>query len=388
MRLLFVTPRPFWPPRRGEQARLAGLLSHLTHEHQVQVVSLVPPGFHPAPAPLPIQQRYVAARLWGPAMGAMIHPAEPLQVSLHREKRLVGELQQSLTTFRPQVVVLMLSRIGWLLPYLQGIPTAVDFVDALSLNMRMRARFQPWLKALWLWEASRLAVWDRRVLAQAHVGTVVAERDRLAILGNHRQLEPKLRVVPFGVFVPQGPPPRTAQVPTLLTTGNLGYFPTVQGILWFARHLWPRLRQKYPRLRWVVAGTRPSRRIRALARAGVEVIPEPEDLTPLRQQASLAVAPLFAGSGTPIKVLEAMAWGLPVVTTPHAAQGLDGLPAGALLQAQDPAAWYEAVAGLLENPQKAQEQAALAYHWVQSRHHLPRVAELFESLLFSLANHG
>lgn len=388
MRLLFVTPRPFWPPRRGEQARLVGFLSRLAQRHQVQVLSLVPSGFHPTPAPLPIQQQYVAARLWGPALGTLAHPGDPIQVSLHREPRLVHELKQSLTTFRPQVVVLMLSRVAWLLPYLRHTPTVVDFVDSLAFNMRMRARFEPWLAALWLWEASRLAVWDRQVLVRADAGTVVAERDRLAVLGGHQQLAPKLRVVPFGVPVPESPLPRTSPTPTLLTTGNLGYFPTVQGVLWFARHVWPRLRQKYPHLRWVVAGTRPSRRIRALARVGVEVIPEPEDLNPLRQKATVAVAPLFAGSGTPIKVLEAMACGLPVVTTPHAAQGLDGLPPGALLQAQDATGWYEAIAGLLDSPQRAQEQAALAHQWVQRRHNLPHVAEVFEQLLFSLANHS
>lgn len=387
MRLLFVTARPFWPPRRGEQARLVGFISHLAQRHQVQVLSLVPPGFTPTPAPLPIQQRYVAVRLWASAINPLVHPAEPLQVSLHRETSLVRELQHILSVFRPQIAVLMLSRTGWLLPYLQETPTAVDFVDALALNMRMRARFEPWLAAFWRWEAWRLSVWDRQVLALAAAGTVVAARDRAAILDGAQHLGPKLRVVPFGISVPEPPPPRKPRTPALLTTGNLGYFPTVHGILWFARHVWPRLRHQYPHLRWVVAGARPSRRIRALRRLGVEVIPEPEDLTPLRQQATLAVAPLFAGSGTPIKVLEAMAWGLPVVTTSHAAQGLDELPPGALLQAQDASSCYDAVATLLDSPQQAQEQAALAYQWVKSRHHLPQVNQKFEHLLFSLFNH-
>ncbi len=388
MRLLFVTPRPFWPPRRGEQARLVGFLSYLAHRHQVQVLALVPPGFHPRPAPLPVQQRYVDSRPWEPVMGVVTHPWEPLQVGFHRERRLARALHESLRTFRPQVVILVLSRIAWLLPHVQGIPTVVDFVDSLALNMRMRARMEPWLAPLWLWEASRLAVWDRQVLKRAGAGVAVAERDRAAIVGTQAQLCSKLKVIPLGISVPSQPLRTPSPTPTLLTTGNLGYFPTVQGIRWFAHHVWPRLRKAYPKLRWIVAGARPSRRLQGLAKVGVELICEPDDLTPWRQQATLAIAPLFAGSGTPIKVLEAMAWTLPVVTTPHAAQGLDALPPGALLQAQKPAEWYEAVATLLDSPQHAQEQATLAYHWVQSRHHLPQVTEAFEHLLLSLANHG
>jgi len=80
-----------------------------------------------------------------------------------------------------------------------------------------------------------------------------------------------------------------------------------------------------------------------------------------------------------------MACGLPVVTTPHAAQGLDGLPPGALAQAHDPAGWYEAVAGLLDDPARAQAQAVTAHRWVKGRHELRQVAEEFERLLLSLS---
>ncbi|MCS7181520.1 MAG: glycosyltransferase family 4 protein [Thermoanaerobaculum sp.] len=362
-------------------------MSYLRTSHQVAVLTLIPPGHQPAEIPAHLRQAYVEVRTRSIFRNLLTRPLQPLQVSLHREPALARVMARELEQFAPQVVVLMLSRLGWLLPQLAEIPTVVDFVDSLALNMRQRARFDPFLAPLWRWESARMASWERWVAGCATVGTVVAERDRQAVMGGREDLAPKLQVVPFGIPVPDTFSPSRPPQPTLLTTGNLGYFPTVQGIGWFARQVWPRLRRRFPALRWIVAGSRPSRRIRRLVRWGVELIPEPESFAPLWRQASVAVAPIFAGSGTPIKVLEAMAAGVPVVTTPAAAQGLDGIPSQALAQAANAEQWVELIAALLEHPRQAEEQAAVAFAWVRSKHHLPRVGSAFQEVLGAAAMH-
>ncbi len=81
------------------------------------------------------------------------------------------------------------------------------------------------------------------------------------------------------------------------------------------------------------------------------------------RQAAVAVAPLRSGSGTPIKILEAMAADLPVVTTGAGAGGLDDLPAGALRTADEPEAFAAAVVEVLAGPERARQTCRIARGW-------------------------
>jgi glycosyltransferase involved in cell wall biosynthesis len=334
---------------------------------------------------LPIAQSFVPWRPEGAALGILTHPWEPLQVGLHRQHSLRRHLQQLLPRFQPQVVVLMLSRLGWLAPLFSHCPLLVDFVDSLALNMRQRARVNPWLAPLWLWESWLCQRFEASLLQQVDCGTVVAQRDKEALGQKAGPGKEKLHVVPFGVPVPPSLPLREPQPATLLLTGNLGYFPTVSGLIWFARRVFPQLKREILSLRFIVAGSRPPKRLRQLTHLGIQLVQDPPDLAPWRHTATLLVAPLLPGSGTPIKVLEAMAAGLPVVASPAAAEGLDGLPAGALRLARTSAQWVEAIQDLLAHPEKARQQAEEAFLWVRQRHHLPQVAQAFEQLLTGLA---
>jgi hypothetical protein len=139
--------------------------------------------------------------------------------------------------------------------------------------------------------------------------------------------------------------------PTLLLSGNLGYRPTVDGTRWFARKVWPRLHQRHPELRWLVVGARPAQSVLGLqALDNVEVHPDVDSLAPYFARATLAIAPMRSGSGVPMKVLEAWASDLPVITTPWAADGLETGDAPALVVADSAEEWVLGVAKILDDP--------------------------------------
>lgn len=331
------------------------------------------------------------AMMWGLRHGLR---GEPLQVGMHRSAALARAFDRELERFAPDVVVLMLSRVGWLASRCGSLPVVVDLVDSLALNLRRRARQQPVVGALWRWEAQRMMAWDRDLVARTTAACLVGSDDRDAVVGQdaveqdgvgNRALAEKVSVVPFGLSVPERSsrdPNASDAAPIVLLSGNLGYFPTVDAAVTFAEQVWPALRRAVPQASFWLAGARPARAIQRLAALpGVRVIANPPDLGVIRRQATVSIAPLRAGSGTPIKVLEAMADGLPVVTTRRGATGLEALPAEAISIADDPAATVDAIVRLLSDPSAAARQADAAFAWVQDRHDLTRVGDRFESLL-------
>jgi glycosyltransferase involved in cell wall biosynthesis len=191
---------------------------------------------------------------------------------------------------------------------------------------------------------------------------VVADRDAEYLA---QDLSPgvaaRLAVLPVGADSPPPPPGAPPANPTLVLTGNLGYFPTADGAIQFLRGVWPLLAARRPELRLVLAGDRPGlalRRAAARGGPGVGVIDSPPELHTVLAGARIALAPARCGSGVPVKVLEAWAAGVPVVAHPYTAAGAGAEPGRELLTAADPAEWVAAIESLLDDAALARRLVA------------------------------
>jgi glycosyltransferase involved in cell wall biosynthesis len=367
-RILIAASRHPWPPHRGDQVRALQVAELLAADHDVTL--LVPEaegdgGSAGAPAGLPFR---VVTCPRPPRVGAgagLVRAAIgrlPLQTGLFRNPALGRELRRLAPG--SELVILQLVRLAPHLPDLAGTAVLVDLVDSLALSTGRRARLdRRLLRPGWRLESRWLARWERRLVSEADGAMVVSRRDRDAIA---RDLPPevagRLHVVPLSVPVPGDPAPqRPAGRPTLVVTGNLGYFPTREGVAWFLREVWPELRRRRPDLELVAAGARPGRRLRrALRSAGARLEEGPPDLKPVLARATAALAPMRGGAGQPMKIVEAWAAGVPVVATPWAAAGTTGRPGEDLLVADDAEGWCRALLGLVDDPALAARVAASA----------------------------
>jgi glycosyltransferase involved in cell wall biosynthesis len=172
------------------------------------------------------------------------------------------------------------------------------------------------------------------------------------------------------IFIPNtvaaAPPRRRSnrrrRVRTIIFVGTMGYAPNADGIAWFATRVWPRLRREVPfPVRLMIVGADPPATVaRFDARCDMMVTGEVGDVGPFYDAADLVIVPLRAGGGTRIKLLEAAARGVPVVSTRFGAMGTSLQDGRDLLIADDAASFARACAAMLSHEPMALAMAARA----------------------------
>jgi len=235
----------------------------------------------------------------------------------------------------------------------------------------------------------RLGAWKFRrfeasLLRQASLVTTVSERDAAQL----RQLVPNARieVLPSGADI-RGVPfvdHRENRADVLIFVGTLGYLPNRDGVNWLADRILPLVRSGRPKVTARLVGSSAPSAFGALQGNGVELVGLVPDVRPELATADLFVAPLRAGGGTRLKLLEAFAAGLPVVATSIAAEGLDAVDGIHLAIANDERAFADAIVGLLDDPAKRMAMTLAARQLVEERYDWGAIGGRFESLLLGV----
>ncbi|HSS50876.1 MAG TPA: glycosyltransferase family 4 protein [Thermoanaerobaculia bacterium] len=365
MKILYVTSRYPWPPRRGDQMRALQVLDFLAAEHEVTLLTpAADSGQPPPPAGVPYRVETYQPEgglVFLSGLARALLRGLPLQTGLFYQPELGRRLRELKP--RHDLAILQLVRLAIHVDDLGETPFAVDLIDSLALNVSRRAEVDRWwlVPALKL-EARLLAAAERRLAERAMRLLVVCERDRQAMASRlPPELAAKVAVVRLSVRERKVDPAEEGEKlwregdkgPVLAMTGNLGYFVNADAATWWLRDVWPALRRARPDVRLVIAGDRPSRSLRqAIDRAGARLLESPRDLRAIIAQATVAIAPMRCGSGVPVKVLEAWVVGTPVLASVWAGAGTTGRQDEDFrLLGQDPGDWVAAVTDLLDHPE-------------------------------------
>lgn len=230
-------------------------------------------------------------------------------------------------------------------------------------------------------DAAKFQRFETSLIRRASLVSAVSERDAMEL----RRLAPGIRVelLPSGAdvrgvpFVDHG----ANRGHVLVFVGTLGYIPNRDGVIWFANRIMPLIRSQYPRATARLVGSSAPKILGDLQGSGIELVGLVPDVRPELAAADVFVAPLRAGSGTRLKILEAFAAGIPVVATSVAAEGLDVVDGLHLAIADDERSFADAVGALFEDSGRRTKMALAARRLVEDRYDWAVIGQRFDSLL-------
>ena len=188
----------------------------------------------------------------------------------------------------------------------------------------------------------------------------------------HRNPKAKIAVVPNVFRAPETPlPSQTARQKNVLFVGSLNYLPNTDAIQYFATDIWqPFLKERGYTV--IIAGRQPGDAVRkTCAKNGFTLLEDPPDLTEVYQHAALVIVPLRTGGGTRIKILEALAYNRPVVSTSVGAEGINVQSGVHLILADDPESFAKACSLILEDDQLSASLCQAGLDLVKNNYSMP-----------------
>ncbi|KRW61934.1 glycosyltransferase family 4 protein [Pseudomonas sp. TTU2014-080ASC] len=236
-----------------------------------------------------------------------------------------------------------------------------------SLGSATYANMPAWLTPFIHYDQWRYRRWERRVMKHAAQVIAVTEQDAQQ-LGS--MLGRTLPVVVNGVdcahFASANPAPEQQRI---LFLGNYEYAPNVDAVKWMLDEILPLVWQRCPQARVAICGyALPEQWSQRWPDARIEWHGFVPDLLQLQSSSSVFLAPLRHGGGSKLKVLEALAAGLPLVTTAQGASGLALHPGDDYLAGENPGQLADAVVQLLQTPQLAQQMGENGRAYVRQQH--------------------
>jgi glycosyltransferase involved in cell wall biosynthesis len=382
--IAWVLPVVPYPPKDGGTIRVYHLLKGLANKHRVHLFAMT--ATMPAPGdlrkledmcasvhlfPMPGRSRRGSIAWWRARWNSHLGPAH-----VYYDRQLHERIDQLCRQEHVDLVLLETLKTAGYRSWVT--PTNGD--QPWSNVILCRQNYEPDIsrrmaevatgakdRAAWRMSAWRLGRAERRVGRHFRFMTAVSEKDAESL----RRVAPsaEVAVVPNGADPALFAPTRDrSSDPTVVITGTMEYAPNRDSAEFFCRAIWPLVRAECPSAMLRIVGNAATRHVPELIEVpGVE-IRQPADDIAAELSGEILVVPLRVGSGTRVKILEALAAGKAVVSTTIGCEGLDLIAGEHLLVCDEAAGFAKAVVSLLSDPQLRQRLGANGRRVVEERY--------------------
>jgi glycosyltransferase involved in cell wall biosynthesis len=169
---------------------------------------------------------------------------------------------------------------------------------------------------------------------------------------------------------------------SLIFVGNYLHFPNADAVLYFARDIWPRVKQLSPELKFYIVGQAPPPEIKRLgADPAIVVTGRVDDVMPYLKKSTLFICPVRLGGGFRGKILEAMAVGRPIVSTPLGAEGIPAQNGKNIILADNPEEFAKGIEKLLQDDTLYKQMRMRGRKLVEDKYAWDKGVEVLESIL-------
>ncbi|MCP4361376.1 MAG: glycosyltransferase [Chloroflexi bacterium] len=421
MKILILTPQLPYPAQQGTSLRNVHIIRGLAAEHEITLLSFLEEEQTADPAKIAplvklcqrIETVPVPPRTTGQRLRQLITTRRPDMAHRLHSPEFNIRLRQLLAETTFDIVQIEGIELARAIEIIRAASQCKIVFDDHNAETELQRRnmltdlWQPrrWVAATYSWvQARRLARFESWACTQADWVTAVSTTDAYHLQslilrprsGQVSNPQSPISVIPNCIDVPQYQSDLTGfkRPPVanlsglkfdLVFSGKMDYRPNVDAVLWFADEIWPRIQTIRPSTTWAVVGQKPHARLQRLQELnGVTVTGWVESVRPYIHNASVFIMPFRIGSGTRLKLIEAMAAGRAIISTPIGAEGFPVTHDQELLLAESGEEMVTAVLHLLNDAEKRKRLGTAAQTFAQQydwRRVIPQFNQIYTQLL-------
>lgn len=343
MKLLFLTSRLPYPPHGGDKLRAFNFIKYLSKNHSVHLISFIEREEEIAYVePMrkyctsvetvllkPIQS-YVNCMLFSPTL-------TPFQVAYYRNGTMRDKINKAIADEKYDGIYIHLLRMAQYVKDSKEVNRILDLTDSLALSLKRSLKFRSHLFYLFYFmEWLKVSIYEPKIVRYFDDCLLVSDADLKA--GSVLKNVHNISVVPNGVDLEYFKPPEAPHKPRkLVFIGNLHSFPNRDAVLYFYSEILPFVKLEMPDVEFYIVGANPPDKIKRLSDGKNVIVTGPvEDTRSHLSDAAAMVCPIRVATGMQNKILEAMAMGLPVISTSIATQWMPSREGGGIVVADSP----------------------------------------------------
>lgn len=379
MRILMLTPYVPYPPASGGQIRTLNLLKYLKKNHAITLVALYKnedEKKHIKYLKQYCSQIYLCKRAKNPwqltNVAKSIFSFLPFLIVRNFSQEAKKTISQLLKT---EIFDVIHAETFYIMPHIPKTAIPVLLVEQ-TIEYKVYQHFVNslpfFIRPFFYLDILKLSIWERHFWKKADLVVAVSQSDETII----KKLEPliKTTVVPNGAgdeMISEKVPLKNLNKPMILFQGNFNWLQNVEAANFLIKRIYPKLHRSMPKIKFVISGQN-AIKITSPKKSGITIIDiKSNDLYSVKKlfnQATLFLAPIFGPGGTRLKILAAMAAGVPVISTPVGIEGLEITDGKHCLIANNEREFTRSIREILANRRKYESIQREAHDLVREKY--------------------